>query len=58
MNAIPIKPVSALTRFKLKLVARTIDAPAVIIRRYKTPGFVNLKYSVIVGSCGAYCRGF
>ena len=38
MKAIPIKPVSALTRFKLKLVARTIDAPAVIIRRYKAPG--------------------
>ena len=48
IKAIPKKPVKAVTKFKSKLVARTIEAPAVIMSKYKTPGFVKLKYSFIV----------
>ena len=48
MKAMPKKPVKALMISMLKLVAKTIDAPAVIIKRYKTPGFVKLKYSFMV----------
>jgi hypothetical protein len=44
----PKKPVKALMISRLKLVAKIIDAPAVIIKRYKTPGFVSLKNSKIV----------
>ena len=38
----------ALMISKLKLVAKIMEAPAVIINRYRTPGFVSLKNSEIV----------